>query len=161
MTLYELKDEWLGLLDLIEAGADEDVVKDTLESLDYEIEQKADGYAKIIKQLELDVEGFKLEIARMQERKRVLENHISNLKGNLKDAMELTGKTKFKTELFSFGIANNPPKVVIDDPTGIPKEYLIAQEPKVDTKAIKEYLDTVEGESKFAHLEQGRSLRIR
>ena len=73
-----------------------------------------------------------------------------------------TGKEKFKTELFSFGIQNNPPKVVIDDYSKIPAEYLIEQEPKIDNKSIKEFLQKTDDQrSFFAHLEQGRSLRIR
>lgn len=44
--------------------------------------------------------------------------------------MQLTGKTKFKTELFSFGIQKNPPAVVIDNEEDIPKEYYIPQDPK-------------------------------
>ena len=158
-TLYEMKADWLNLLELMEDGADEEVIADTLESLSYEIEEKADGYAKIITQLNGDVDSISKEIARLSEKKKTLENHISHLKGNLQDAMILTGKEKFKTELFSFGIQSNPPTVVIDDPTSIPSEYLIPQEPKVDRKAIKEYLK--DHEANWCHLDQTRSLRIR
>lgn len=158
-SLYELKNEWLGLLDLMEMGADPEVVATTLEGLDAEIEVKADNYAKIIRQLESDINGMKAEIERLSDRKRALENHVAYLKGNLEDAMILTGKEKFRTELFSFGIQNNVPSVVIDDPTSIPSEFLIPQEPKVDKKAIKEYLK--DNEASWSHLEQTRSLRIR
>jgi len=160
--LYELKNEWLGLLDLLEMGADPEVVETTLEGLDAEIEIKADNYARIIRQLEADIAGLKTEIDRMMERKRVLENNIARLKANLQDTMIITGKEKFKTDLFSFGIQNNPPKVIIDDYSKIPAEYLITQEPKVDNKSIKEFLQKTDDQrSSFAHLEQGRSLRIR
>jgi len=77
----------------------------------------------------------------------------------LQDAMILTGKEKFKTELFSFGIQNNPASVVIDDPTSIPAEFLIPQEPKVDKKSIKEFLK--DNDANWCHLEQSRSIRIR
>lgn len=161
-SLYELKNEWLGLLDLLEMGADPEVVEATLEGLDAEIEVKADNYARIIRQLEADIAGLKTEIDRMMERKRVLENNITRLKANLQDTMIITGKERFKTDLFSFGIQNNPPKVVIDDYSKIPAEYLIEQEPKVDNKSIKEFLQKTDDQrSFFAHLEQGRSLRIR
>ena len=158
-SLYELKGQYLELLSMMEEGADEETIKDTLEGIEGEIEVKADNYARIIRQLESDANGLKTEIERMTDRKRALENHVSYLKNNLQDAMILTGKEKFKTELFSFGIQNNVPSVVIDDPTSIPTEFLIQQEPKVDKKAIKEYLKN--NDVSWSHLEQTRSLRIR
>ena len=158
-SLYELKGQYLELLSMMEEGADEETIKDTLEGIEGEIEVKADNYARIIRQLESDANGLKTEIERMTDRKRALENHVSYLKNNLQDAMILTGKEKFKTELFSFGIQNNVPSVVIDDPTSIPAEFLIPQEPKVDKKSIKEFLK--DNEANWCHLEQSRGLRIR
>lgn len=158
-SLYELKGQYLELLSMMEEGADEETIKDTLEGIEGEIEVKADNYARIIRQLESDANGLKTEIERMTDRKRALENHVSYLKNNLQDAMILTGKEKFKTELFSFGIQSNPASVVIDDPTSIPAEFLIPQEPKVDKKSIKEYLK--DNEANWCHLDQTRSLRIR
>ena len=73
--------------------------------------------------------------------------------------MQLTGKTKFKTELFSFGIQKNPSAVVIDNEEDIPKEYYIPQDPKPDRIAIKRFLK--DNEVSWAHLQQGESLRIR
>lgn len=158
-SLYELKGQYLELLSMMEEGADEKTIKDTLEGIEGEIEVKADNYARIIRQLESDANGLKTEIERMIDRKRALENRVSYLKNNLQDAMILTGKEKFKTELFSFRIQNNPAFVVIDDPTSIPAEFLIPQEPKVDKKSIKEFLK--DNDANWCHLDQTRSLRIR
>ena len=85
MTLYELTNDWLQLMTLLEEGADEDVINDTLEGLDYEIEQKADGYARVIRNIEADIAGLKTEIDRMTNRKKVLENNITRLKANLQN----------------------------------------------------------------------------
>ena len=75
--------------------------------------------------------------------------------------MIATGKTKFKTELFNFGIQKNPPKLVLDkEVEDIPMDYYIFQDPIADKEKIKQELK--EGkELDFAHLEQGESLRIR
>ena len=158
-SMYELRGNYRELLERIQEGADPDVIRDTLEALEGEIEVKADNYAKIIKQLESDIGGLKAEIERLSDRKRALENHVASLKGNLEDTMILTGKEKFRTELFSFGIQNNPASVVIDDPTSIPEEFLIPQEPKADKKGMKDYLK--DHQASWGHLEQTRGLRIR
>ena len=163
MTLYELTEQYMQLLAYAEdPDADPQVISDTLEGLDGDIEEKADGYAKVIRQLEADEAALKAEIDRLTARKRTIDNSIDRMKEHLKQAMILCGKPKFKTELFSFGIQKNPPKVVIDDPDNIPQYWLIQQDPKVNTSAIKE---AIQNGDKFAtniaHLEQGESLRIR
>lgn len=165
MTLYELTNEYLSLLEMAEdPDCDPITLIDTLDGIGGEIEIKADGYAKVIRQLEADVAGLGAEIERLTKRKKTMENNIRSIKNRLEDAMVATGKTKFKTDLFSFGIQKNPPKVVIDDPSRIYQEYLIEQEPKVDTMAIKNALKNADEASLWegiAHLEQDASLRIR
>ena len=162
-TLYELTQDWIQLMNLLEDGADEDVINDTLEGLDYEIEDKAEGYAKVIRNIESDIVGLKAEIERMTDRKRVLENNITRMKNNLQAAMELTGKTKFKTDLFSFNVQNNPAAVIMDEQylENIPEGYLIPQEPKLDKKKLAADLKAGVDLEGIAHLEQSRSLRIK
>ena len=107
-ALYELTGEFLTLMDMLEdEECDEQVIMDTLEGIDYEIEQKADGYAKIIKSLELNIGGLSKEADRLTARKNTFENRIKWLKQNLEICMRATGKKKFTTDLFSFNIQKN------------------------------------------------------
>lgn len=163
-TLYELTDEYKALLQLAEdPDVDEEVLSDTMAALDGEIEDKADGYAKIIKQLEANVATIKDEEQRLYSRRQSIEKHIIRMKANLEVAMIMTGKTKFKTDLFSFGIQKNPPSVVMDEQyiENIPAEYLIEQEPKLNKAKIKEDLKAGVDLEGIAHLEQSESLRIK
>ena len=162
MTLYELTGQMLTLQQMIDDGEDLDAIRDTMEGIDYEIELKADGYAKIMRNIAGDIASLEAEIERLTKKKDTLKQKADALKENLQSSMIKIGKDKFKTQLFSFNIQNNPPRVVIDDYAKIPAEFLIAQEPKIDSRAIKEFLsETDNKKSFFAHLEQGRSLRIR
>jgi len=142
---------------------DPEVLADTMEAIEGEIEIKADGYARIIRQMEADAAALKAEADRITNRRRVIENNIRTMKNRLEDAMIATGKVKFKTELFSFGIQKNPARVVLDEQyiENLPEEYLIAQDPKVDTAKIKEDLKAGKDLHGIAHLEQDSSLRIR
>ena len=165
MTLYELTNELQQLLALAEdPDVDPEILKDTIEGVTGEIELKADGYARVIRQMESDGAGLKAEIDRLTARKKTIDNSIDRMKEALKNSMEITGKTKFKTELFSFNIQLNPASVVIDDPDNIPSEYLIEQPPKIDKAKLKEFL-TNEDEAPFlrgiAHLERSTGLRIK
>ena len=160
-SLYELTGQMRTLMDMAcDPDVDEQVLADTMESLDFEIEEKADGYAKIIQSLKAQVEGLKGEIERLQSRKRTIENNIEGMKHNLEESMRAIGKLKFKTDLFSFGIQKNPASVNIIDESKIPKEYLIPQEPKIDKKGIIDFVKE-QGNTEYAELTQGESLRIR
>lgn len=161
-TIYELTDEYVELLNMLEdPDIDPDVLADTMEGLSGEIEVKADGYAKVIAELNAAIAGLKAEIERLTNRKTTMENNVKYLKSTLQFAMETTGKTKFKTDLFSFSVQKNPAAVVVDKPlTEIPDKYLIPQDPKIDKTKIKE--DLKAGiDIGIAHLEQSQSLRIR
>ena len=158
-SLYELTGQFQELMDLIEYNEDidEQTLKDTLEGLEGEIEIKADGYAKVIKEFEAKIDAIKKESDRLSKKRKHYENSIKRMKEALETSMKITGKTKFKTDLFSFNIQKNAPKLVI---TGdVPREFLIPQPPKVDNNKIKNLLKVEKLD--YAHLEQGESLRIR
>ena len=160
-SLYDLTEQFQELLSMaLDPDVDEQALADTMEGIECEIEEKADGYAKVIKSLEADVEALKVEEARLAGRRKNISANIDRMKRSLKTAMRLTGKTKFKTSLFSFNIAKNPPALKIDMPDRVPEEFLIPQEPKIDSVAIKKELkDGVVYD--WCHLEQTESLRIR
>lgn len=158
-TLYELTGEMLQLQQMIDEGYDPQVIADTMESIDYEIERKADGYAKLMRNIQTEADGLAKEIERLAGRKSYLDNQVKRLKENLQESMEKIGKTKFKTELFNFSICNNPPSVFVQDPMAVPDEFKIPQAPKLDGKKIREYLK--DNYADWGRLEQGQSLRIR
>ena len=159
-TLYEITGDFLKLLDMAEE-LDEEVFRDTLEGIEGELEIKADGYAKVIAELENREDGLDREIKRLTDRKKAIGTNISRIKGNLEAAMIATGKKKFKTDLFSFGIQKNPPRVVLDKGIeDIPMDYYIFQDPVADKEKIKAELKAGE-KFDFAHLEQDEKLRIK
>lgn len=163
-TLYELTNDYMNLLELAEdPDIDEQAFMDTLEGIEGALEDKAEGYAKVIRTLEGDAAACDAESKRLRNKKQTIENNIKRMKTALQYAMQATGKTKFKTALFSFGIQKNPAAVVIDEGyiENIPDRFLIPQDPQIDKKAIKEALKAGENLEGIAHLEQTESLRIR
>lgn len=160
-SLYELVGEFKQLQSLAEEmEVNDQIIADTLEGIDFEIEEKADAYAKIIRMLEGDVVTLKSEIDRLNGRKKVVENNVTNLKKSLESAMRVCDKPRFKTDLFSFNIAKNPDKLVVDDEESIPQEFKSEEVVvKIDNKVLKEFVKN--NKCDFAHLEQSESLRIR
>ena len=164
-TIYELTSDYLNLLELAEdPDIDEQAFLDTLEGIEGALEDKADNYAKIMRMLETDAKGIKAEEERLAKRRKTIEGNVSRMKSALQYAMESTGKVKFKTTLFSFGIQNNPASVVMDeqDIENIPERFLKYKDPEIDRNAIKDAIKAGDQDAMdIAHLEQSQSLRIR
>lgn len=162
--LYELTEEWEAVADMLYDGeTDEQVILDTLESIEGEIEDKADNYAKLIRTIKADAEVLKEEEERLRNRRISLENRVQRLKDTLQANLEFIGKTKFKTALFSFSVSKNggkQPLEITDNLDDIPGKFLIPQPPVVDKDKVRELLK--EKEVEWAALKPyGTHLNIR
>lgn len=168
MNLYELTADYLKLQSMLEdPEVDQQAVTDTMEAMDFAIEEKADGYVRVIKNMQGSVDAIKLEIDRLTEKKRHLEDSIKRLKTNLQESMVATGKRKIKTDLFQISIQKNGGAipVIVDVPVEqLPDECVIITEAP-DKKALAALLQDPENKdhySKYAHFgDRGESLRIK
>ena len=160
-TLYELQGEYQRLYQLAE---EEELtledIQDTLESLDGELEDKAVGYAMVMKEIEGQIDVIKKEIERLNSKVKTLNNNKDRMKNALQDAMIQTDNKEFKTDLFNFKIQNNPPSVKVLQESEIPEQYFIPQEPKLDKKGILAELKAGK-DIQGVEMVQGQSLRIR
>lgn len=158
MTLYELTNEYLELLDMMQdPDVDPEVLQDTMEAVGGDLEVKADSYVIVMKELQAQADKFKNEIERLTKQKTSIENNIKRMKESLLTSMQAIGKDKLPTEHFKLSIANNgglqPLKITGD----VPEEYC-KLEP--DNNKIREALKYEKLD--FAHLEErGVSLRVR
>ncbi len=164
MKLYELTEQYEELRDMFcDDEVDEQTILDTMESVEGEIEDKADNYAKIIRSMLAEAEAIKAEEERLRRRRMTRENRAKWLRDTLQSNLEFIGKTKFKTELFSFSVVSNgglQPLAISDNLGDIPNKYLIQQDPVVDKDAVRKLLE--EKEVEWAHFEpRGRHLNIR
>ena len=169
-TLYELTGDFLSLMNMLyDEDVDEESLLDACEHIETQIEDKADGYAKIIKGLEANIAGIKAEEKRLEDRRTALENRAEILKHNLEGTMRAMGKTKFKTDLFSFGIRKNPASVKIADPAAFIEQcqkdgrddLLRFKDPEIDKAAVKNAIlkdgEVIDG----AEIVQTEGLQIR
>jgi len=160
-NLYELKGSFLQLQEMLEdVEMDKQTVLDTMESINFEIEEKAQGYAMIIKNLSSDANGLKAEEERLSTIRKAVEGRIDTLKRNLEQSMIELGKTKFKTPLFSFNVQKNAPSLEITDESFVPIIFYKEVAPTLDRKAL---LNAIKGGQIFkgVGMKQTESLRIR
>lgn len=169
-ALYEMTGDLLHLMNyLYDEDIDEKQLLKACEKIELEIEDKADGYAKIIMDLDGSIEALDLEETRLKNRKKALENRQAFLKKNLESSMKAIGKTKFRTDLFSFNIQKNPASVVIKDADAFIKQcqedgrvdLLKVEDPKINKVALR---DAIKKDGEYfegVELIQTESLRIR
>lgn len=160
MKLYELTQNYMNLQALLEDETiSQDLIEAAMKEVGEDIEEKAQNYAVIMKNLEAEADALDKEEKRLAARKSSLKNRNKILKDNLENSMKAIGKTKFKTNLFSFNIGKNPSSVNIDDENLIPDQYIVCTK-SVAKKAI---LDDIKQGVIIpgASLKQTESLKIR
>ena len=140
-SLYELTGEYLRLASMIEDATDRDdpafaEAVAQLTELDDAIECKGECYARIIKNLQSDINGLKGEIDRLSNIKRAREAAVDRLKAAMLDAMQTTGKDKLPTTIGKWSVQHNPMSVTVLDPTKVPERFLKYAEPVVNKAAM-------------------------
>lgn len=160
MNLFELTENYVKFFTEFE-NADEvtEEMQEMADNLNVEIEEKCDNYAKMIRNLEADVEAYKNQEKIFNEKRKIAENKVKWLKQNLQASMELQNRKKVKTDLFSFNIQKNAPSLEITNENNIDDSYYVIER-KLNKREllsdIKEGL-IIDG----VELKQTESLRIR
>ena len=163
-SLYELNTAYRSLRErLYDEELPEDAIIDTLDSLEGAIEDKADGYGRVIRMIDADIAEIKVEEARLYARRKSLVRRKDVLKANLFDAMKTVGLAKIKTALFTVSIRKNGGKRRVE--LDVPIEALPPEFQKVTIEANNEALRKLMGDGEqceYCHLaEQGESLSIK
>ena len=158
-SLYDLTGQFKELAVLMD-GADEDLaiaVRDTLGAIEAEFNDKALAVSRVILNMDGDIEAVDAEIARLEERKRILCNRKGQIVDYLRENMEAAQITKISCPLFTITLAKGRNSVVVDDEKLLPDDLVSV---KVTTtpnkKAIADQLKAGK-EIKGARLERGKS----
>lgn len=158
-TLYEIKEMYQNLIQLIESGADPEDFKTALEVIEDEMTIKAESYKVVMDRIEADIAMIKSEEARLSDQRKSMEKSIEQMKQSLFSAMKETGTQKMKSPHYTFSIQKNAPSVSITPGITLDDKWMrIKRDP--DKAAMKEALkagEVIPGVS----LVQTESLRIR
>lgn len=135
-TLYELTGQFL---DIYNMDLDDETKQDTLDSIDWneDYENKVEGYIKVIKNLDADIEARKNEMDRLKKLNDADKAKKERMKATLEESMELTGHDRVDTPLFKVSFRKSE-AVEVDDLL-LPEAYKVATY-KPDKKRLKEDL---------------------
>jgi len=124
MTLYNLSESYLNVLDLIdEENPDSDFLK-ALRSIESSIEIKAVNIANLIKSLEADAKIIKEEEQRLKQRRESKLNAAASIKQYLSVTMDQMKRDRITSPTRTIAFQNNPPSLLITNKDLIPQKYL-------------------------------------
>ncbi|CAD7359820.1 siphovirus Gp157 family protein [Staphylococcus schleiferi] len=136
-NLFDLNQNELVILEMLEnEELSFDDVKDTLDAIQDEQKRKYDAMQKMILSLKGDINTLKERETALSKRRKSYENKIKSLQNYMLDSMKYKGKTKFKTEEFTYFIRKSD-STQIDDENAIPDKYKVVQAPKINRTQIK------------------------
>lgn len=162
-ALYTIKEE-IAALQSMETDGDlslEEAIHNSLDDLNIEFNEKIDNIVKLNQSIENDVLLINAEIKRLTDRKNKFNDRIDSMKKYILKNMDELNKKSVKTPLFSVTSVKGRDKLIIDNESEIPSDYIsikVIESP--DKKALlKAYKD---GEIKGCHVEQSdNTLRIK
>jgi seryl-tRNA synthetase len=157
MRLYEIKEEFLRLAEM---DLDEQTLADTLESLQGELDEKADNIACLIKQLEAEAEAIKNESKNLADRAIAKQNKADKLNEYLFTTFKTLNINKIETARNVIQVKKNPISVVLEEGFNNPCYMSTKIVTTPDKSLIKEYLQQG-NELKGAKLEQKERLVLK
>lgn len=159
-TLYTLTENYNNLIELLDNPEIEpEVLEQSLNEVAEQIEVKAENIAKLIKNIDGDIEAIKNEEKRLAEKKRSLEAKKLRIKEYLYGQIKLLENKKVKTPLFSIAIQKNPPSVAVESEENIPECYYIIKKELSKKDLLGALKDGLE--IKGVKIVQSEGIRIR
>jgi hypothetical protein len=154
--LFELAEQYKGLLAIDPADMPENVIADTLEAIDGEFTDKATNALLYAASLKAEAQAIKDAETRMSKRRKALESKESYLRDYVLVNMQKVGLDVIECEYLRAKLTKSQASVVIDDESTIPAEFKTTKTvTSINKTAIKKA-----GGCFGAHLNESYHLRI-
>ena len=142
-SLYELSAGYASLLDAYDsADTDEErnAFLDLLTDTEGNITEKAEQYARVIKNKTADAKALRAEAKRLTDMASAAENVVERMKKAMLECMKLTDTPEIKTSIGKWRTQQNPISCDVLDAEKVPQAYHVPQPDKIDKDAlIKHY----------------------
>lgn len=165
-SLFNITGQWLELKDMLCECTDdtelEQVIKDSLEGVQGELEVKAANYIYVIQQIEMEADRAEQLEYEWSMKKKIRRSNVARLKQALKDVMTVTDQPELRAGDYTLKIVKNGgvAPIIYDDESAIPQSLMRIKYEK-DAKLIREYL-AEHPETTWAHIgERGVHLGIK
>lgn len=153
-TLFEITDELQRFYQMaIDEELSDDAFDDTLACIMAELEVKADGYANVIKQLEMESKQAEEIEKEFRQKKEIRARRVKKMKDAIRDAMNVANVKELNAGKFTFKVQKNGglEPMVIDKPEEVPDNMKVIKYEN-DNAKIREYLK--DHQVDWAHIEE-------
>ena len=153
-TLFEITDELQRFYQMaIDEEISDDAFDDTLSCIMAELEVKADGYANVIKQLEMESKQAEEIEKEFRQKKEVRARRVKKMKDAIRDAMMVANTKELNAGKFTIKLQKNGglDPMVIDKPDEVPDTMKVIKYEN-DNARIREYLK--DHKVDWAHIEE-------
>ena len=161
--LFDLVGEYQQLYEMLtDEEEDDQVILDTLEGVEGEIEVKAQGIVAIYDRLDMEIEACEKHKKEWEHRLAVRKNSRERLKRMMIDAITAMGKDELSAGDVKIKVSNvgGVLPIVYDDTVTVPERFTKLTI-ETDGNKVREALNKGE-ELSFAHFgERGKTIRIK
>lgn len=125
MKLYELSEQYSAALsELTDADLPAEVIADTLEGLQGDVEEKSKNVAYFIGNLEAEAAAIEAAAKQMLARAKSIKTKAANAKDYLLHNMQRCEISEISCPHFVIKVKQCPPSVVVAEGAAIPDEYM-------------------------------------
>lgn len=142
-NLYDLTGEALRLNEALDGELTPEEFDAAIEAYNANmgtIEDKLDGYARIIRNLDAFGDACKAEEARLSQRRKTAEAKAERMREAVRAALSALERPKCKTSIGTWSIQKGRPCVNVIDPALVPKDWRIPQPDVLDKRAMLDAL---------------------
>lgn len=160
MNIYEITQELRVIYDEIEM-ADGELTEETAAKLEIaqdQLNDKAEAYCKLIRNVSAEADALKAEADRLTKRRKSLENLQTRLKESLRCAMMVSETPKMDAGIFKLSLRKSEAVDIMDE-AAVPDTFCTFER-KVSKSAIKDFIKQG-GEVKGAKMIENISLTIK
>ena len=144
LTLYEIAAEYRADMEkLADLNLPAETVKDTIESISGDLQEKSKNIGFLVQHLETLADGMKQAEDQMHSRRKALESRIQSIKDYTLDTMLRHNIQKIETPYFNLTVVKNPSSVEVYDANQVPSHFMRMPPPPpptLDKVAIAESL---------------------
>lgn len=162
-SLYQLTDSYRSLLALDAEEASDEAIRETLDMLTGDIQEKSTNVAAYMRNLEAAADAIDEAAKSMRDRAAKVRKRADSIKGYLLHNMQACEISKIESPYFTLTVKKNPPSVVVFDEAAVPGDFMVQKPPPAptpDKTRIKELLKAGE-DVPGCKLEQGVRLEVK
>lgn len=139
INLYTITQQYADALDFIEDAETFEQIKETLDAIEANLNDKLDSIGRIRKNKIAQAKALKEEAKELTEKAKKIENEVANFEKWIDHTLRAANLKKVETGMFKYSYRTSTSLEIMDS-SQIPEHFLKPQPSKVDVAGLKAHL---------------------